>query len=77
MINEQQPAANRFAVVLLEARNRGTGKGTTIYTGDDANLAKQAANQEAAKPENVGKFIRFYDFNFFGGGMNDVEIKLP
>lgn len=63
-----------FAVMLLNPENRHTGKGTMIYSGDDGDAAKKAADEESRKLQNIGKFIRFYDFRFLGGGMRDMKI---
>ena len=56
--------------MLISANDKATGKGVTIYTGDDADEANKSAALESTKPENVGKYLRFYDFTFLGGGMN-------
>ena len=64
----------RFTVKIIAAQDRGTGKGVTVYSGDDGEEANRAAALESTKPENVGKYIRFYDFVLLGGGMKDTLI---
>jgi len=66
---------NTFAVVLImNERDRATGKGTILYQGDNAGAASQAATDAKADPANKGRYVRTYNYAFLGGGMNDTKI---
>ena len=66
--------SNRFEVVLMEQQDRATGKGTTIYKGDDADAANKATQEAKADPANAGRIVRVYDFTLFGGGIRDHNV---
>ena len=68
---------SRYATVLMEKRDKNTGKGVVLYEGDDIQGAIDAAEKACNNPKNVGKFIRQYDYVWPHGGMRDVEIIGP
>ena len=66
---------DRFSLVLIEGKDRRTGKGTTLYEGDDADACIRAAASAAEAPENSGKLLRFHDYLFFGGSIRDLTAR--
>lgn len=45
-----------------------------LYEGDDKNEAEGWAMAAFKNPQHRGRWIRFYDFHLFGGGMRDTFI---
>lgn len=69
-----QEQGKLFTVAVIEAKDRKTGQGIIVYEGDDAREARAAMDQERAKPENKGRYLRLYNFALFGGGIQDTLI---
>lgn len=68
---------SRYATILMEKKDKKTGKGVTLYEGDDIQDVRNATTKAWSDPRNVGKLIRQYDYAWPCGGMRDTEITAP
>lgn len=65
---------NQFVVTIIDPPNRASGIGTKLYEGDDFTAARMAAHKAVADQSNIGRYVRFYNFALFAGGMTDTLV---
>jgi hypothetical protein len=65
-----------FNIMLLadDVMAQCTGRGETLYDGDNLEAAHNVVREVAKNPAYKGRTIRFYDYHLFGGCMKDVKI---
>jgi len=70
--------SNNTYVVHLVADNQRMNTSAVpiavLYKGDSKADAESAAMKAFKNPQNSGRWIRFFDFHLFGGGMHDTFV---